>query len=128
PDELPRIRVRFVRYLHEQLGFEALALEGSLAQSWIAMEHLYRTKDVDDAQAIAWFPLWHTAAMRELMAYVAETQATPHPLYLTSFDEEIGASAAHEGDEGVVIALFEALRAYAPPPREPDRVGLGGNG
>src|SRR5262249_1690950 len=43
---------------------------------------------------------------------------------LTSFDEEIGASAAHEGDEGVVTALVEALRAYAPPPREPDRVGL----
>jgi erythromycin esterase len=119
-DELPRIRVRFVRYLHEELGFDTLALEGSLTQAWIAQEHLDHTRDVDDAQRVAWFMLWRTPAMRELMAYVAETMTTPHPLYLTSFDVQIGASAEYQGDDGVVVALFDALRAYAPPPRDPE--------
>src|SRR5262249_2097054 len=104
---------------HEQLGFDTLALEGSLTQAWIAQEHLDRTHDVDDAQRIAWFTLWRTPAMRELMAYVAETMTTPHPLYLASFDVQIGASAEYQGDDGVVVALFDALRAYAPPPHDP---------
>ena len=115
-DELPRVRTRFVRYLHEQLGFDTIALEGSLVQAWLAEDELAHAGDVERAQAIAWFPLWHTPAMRELMAYVASTRATSHPLYLASFNEEIGASAAYEGDEGVVTALFGALRGYAPPP------------
>jgi len=115
-DELPRVRARFVRYLHEQLGFDTIALEGSLVQAWLAEDQLARTGDVSTAQTIAWFPLWHTPAMRELMDYIASTRATAHPLYLTSFDAEIGASAAYEGDEGVVTALFAALRGYAPPP------------
>ena len=113
-EEIPQVRVRFVRYLHEQLGFDTLALEGSLAQAWIAEEHLARTGDVTGAQQIAWFPLWRTPAMRELMAYVAETRSTAHSLYLTSFDEEIGASAAYDGDDGVVTALVDLLREYAP--------------
>ena len=114
--ELPRMRTRFVRYLHEQLGFDTIALEGSLVQAWLAEEELARTGDVSRAQAIALFTLWNTPAMRELIAYVASTRATPHPLYLTSFDEEIGASAAYDGVDGVVTALFDALRAYAPAP------------
>jgi erythromycin esterase-like protein len=121
--ELPRVRLRFVQYLHEQLGFDTLALEGSLTQSWLAQDQLYHSTDpqrVDRAQRVAWFGLWDTPAMREVMAYVDATRATPSPLYLTSFDVQVGMSAAYAGEPRIVGDLLDALRAYAPPPH-PDR-------
>jgi hypothetical protein len=114
-----RARLRVVQYLHEELGFDTLALEGSLTQTWLAQEHLYRSTDparVARAQEIAWFMLWRTPAMREVMAYVDATRTTPHPLYLTSFDIQVGTSAANQGGPGIVTDLFAALRAYGPPP------------
>jgi erythromycin esterase len=129
--EFPRARLRVVQYLHEQLGFDTLALEGSLTQTWLAQEQLYRSTDpqrITRAQEIAWFVLWRTPAMREVMAYVDSTKSTPHPLYLTSFDVQVGMSAAYRGQPGIVTDLVEALRVYGPPPdfvREPElRRGL----
>jgi erythromycin esterase len=119
--EFPRVRVRLIKYLHEHSGFDVLALEGSLTQTWLAQEHLYRSPDppavkVARAQEMAWFKLWDTEPMRELMAYVSETQSTPHPLYLTSFDIQVGTSAVFGEGEDVIMALFDALRGYGPPP------------
>src|SRR5262245_21474053 len=89
--EIPRARLQVVRYLHEQMGFDVLAWEGSLTQSWLAQEYLYRSSDpvdrrIDNAQQMAWFKLWNTAEMRQLMAYVEQSRTTSRPLYLTSFD------------------------------------------
>ena len=119
--ELPRIRLQVIRYLHEQLGFDTLALEGSLTQAWLAQEYFYRSHDpidtkIDRAREMAWFRLWRTQPMRELMAYVEATQHTPHPLYLTSFDVEIGQSSAFGNGEDIVPVLFTALEAFGPPP------------
>ncbi|HEY3808081.1 MAG TPA: erythromycin esterase family protein [Kofleriaceae bacterium] len=129
--EFPRARLRAVQYLHEQRGFDVLALEGSLVQSWLAEEQLLHSTDsraVDRAQSIAWFMLWRTPAMREVMAYVDATRSTPRPLYLTSFDVEIGQSAEYQGEARIVTDLIAALRSYGPPPdpeREPElRRGL----
>ncbi len=63
--EFPRIRLRLIEYLHEQLGFDTLALEGSLTQTWLAQEWLYRSQDppstkIARAQEMAWFRLWRT--------------------------------------------------------------------
>jgi erythromycin esterase len=124
-DEFPRARLRVIQYLHEQLGFDTLALEGSLTQSWLAQEHLDRStapQRIARAQELAWFVLWQTAAMRKVMAYVDATRSTPRPLYLTSFDVQVGMSAAYQGEPRIVNDLLDALRVYGPPPdpaREP---------
>jgi erythromycin esterase-like protein len=67
--EFPLARVRFVQFLHERLGFDVLALEGSGTQAWLAQEYLYRTPpEVADrinlAQQMAWFKLWNTVLPR----------------------------------------------------------------
>ena len=97
-DEFPRAQLRLVQHLHESMGFDVLALEGSVVNAWLAMERLYGapndTAAVAAAQEIAWFPLWDTSAMREVMRYVAATQRTASPLYLASFDMQAGQSRA----------------------------------
>lgn len=40
-----RVDRRIVQYLHETLGFDVLALEGSLTQAWLAQEYLYRSSE-----------------------------------------------------------------------------------
>lgn len=120
-DELPRARLPLVRYLHEELGFDVIAFEGSLIESWLAQDHLYRSSDqlrsrATRAQELAWFGLWQTEAMRLVMEYVAETQGTSSPLYLTSFDIQPGGSRAFRGSGGAALqALFDAVRSYSAP-------------
>jgi erythromycin esterase len=118
-DELPRARLHLVRYLHEELGFDVIALEGSLVGSWLAQDHLYRSSEqlqakATRAQELAWFGLWQTEPMRLVMEYVAETQSTRSPLYLASFDIQPGSSRAFGGSEAAALqALFDAMRSYS---------------
>jgi erythromycin esterase-like protein len=110
-EEFPRARVRMVRFLHEELGSDVIALEGSAVNAWPAMEALYQSPHdsaaTRKAQEIAWFPLWDTDAMYELMAYIAQTQSTRDPLYLESFGMQAGASRG-TGDR-VFSQLFSAV-------------------
>ena len=122
-DEFPRVRLSLVRYLHEELGFDVLALEGSAVDSWIAQDHLYRSQDPipkksQEAQKLAWFGLWQTQAMGEVMKYVATTQTeSQRPLYLTSFDSQPGSSNAFLSDGLKSLSAFlEAVKVYVPPP------------
>jgi erythromycin esterase len=122
-NEFPRVRLQLIRYLHEQLGFDVLAFEGSWLQAWLAEDLLYRCKDsvdcVEDAQRLAWFPLWQTDAMRSVLDYVVATQRTAHPLYLASFDNQPGSDAKFQGSgEAALAALFAALEQY-PAKRDP---------
>lgn len=119
--ELPRARLALVKYLHEEMGFDVIAFEGSVLDAWLAQDHLYRTRStqtevVRQAQELAWFTLWQTEAMREVMAYIASTQAGKHPLYLASFDVQPGTSRAQRGSgPASLAAFFAAVQAYAPP-------------
>jgi erythromycin esterase len=120
-EEFPRVRLQLVRRLHERHGFDVLAFEGSALGAWLAQDHLYRSRDqpaaaARRAQELAWFGLWQTRPMLEVMDYVASTLDTPSPLYLASFDIQPGISRAFGGSAPRALdALFEALKAYAPP-------------
>ena len=119
-DEFPRVRLQLVRYLHEQMGFDVLSLEGSAVDSWVAQDFVYRSSEsagpkAKRAQELAWFGLWQTDAMRELMEYAIGTQATSRPLYLASFDVQPGNSRAFRGSgAGALDAFFQAVQSHAP--------------
>jgi erythromycin esterase len=115
--EFPRARLGMVRFLHERLGFDVLALEGSGTQAWLAQEYLYQTSPgiegrIARAQEMAWFKLWNTSEMRELLSYVDASQRTSRPLYLASFDVQTGASAEFALTPAVLTALFDRLESF----------------
>lgn len=117
--EFPLARLGIVRFLHERLGFDVLALEGSETQAWLAQEYLYRTPPGTDgrvvrAQQMAWFKLWNTAQMRELLGYVDASQRTSRPLYLASFDVQTGASAEFGLTPAVLTSLVDRLESFGP--------------
>jgi erythromycin esterase-like protein len=118
--EFPHARLALMRFLHEEMGFDVIAFEGSGMDAWLAQDYLYRTKDserdkVERAQRLAWFGLWQTPAMREILAYVAATEHTSRPLYLASFDIQPGTSSASGGSGAASLAaFFEAVQRYRP--------------
>jgi len=117
--EFPRARVRLIQYLHEEMGFDVLAFEGSLIDTWLAQEFIYRSKRNErdtaaQSMRIAFFGLWQTDPMREVLEYVVRTQSTPHPLYLSDFDIQPGMSRANRGAAASLGAFLEALRVYDP--------------
>ncbi len=128
-EEFPRVRLQLVQRLHERNGFDVLAFEGTAIGSWLAQEQLYRTEESVDARArraqqLAWFGLWQTEPMLDVMRYVASTVGTPTPLYLASFDIQPGIGRAFDGSGSRALsALFEAVGGYLPPadPSEPAR-------
>jgi erythromycin esterase len=79
--EYNRIKLEMIQYLHEQMGFNVLAIESDLAMNYFA--NAYRDQ-IDDTlilkQAVT--PVWHTQHHLELIAYLKA-----HPqLQLIGFD------------------------------------------
>jgi erythromycin esterase-like protein len=42
--EMPLVRLGVLRYLHEEKGFNVLALEGAMIDIWTAQENAYRSR------------------------------------------------------------------------------------
>ncbi len=116
--EMPRVRLQIVRYLHEQMGFNVIAFEGSLMDAWTAQEHAYRDASPLKERAATmkremFFGLWQTAPMQDVLEYALSTQSTAHPLYVTSFDLQSGTARAYGGSTAQSLgAFFAALAPY----------------
>ena len=81
-------KVRLIRYLHEELGYDLLAFESSL----FACDRAGREAATSSAEQLmrgCIFGVWHTEEVLALFEYVRETQRTPRPLVLTGFDVQI---------------------------------------
>jgi erythromycin esterase-like protein len=118
--EMPKVRLEILRRLHQQHGFQVLAFEGSLMDSWTAQEHAYSSRAPLSERARkfareAWFGLWQTEEMEEVAAYALSTQTGPKPLYLTSFDIQPGQAFAYRGSaDRALEAFLVALRTASP--------------
>ncbi len=116
--EMPLVRQRIVRYLHEQKGFNVLALEGSLMDAWTAQEHVYANGNPGAAAAQlftreALFGLWQTEPMEAVVAEALKPASGAPPIYLTSFDIQPGMARAYGGSSeqslGAFLAAVSAL-------------------
>jgi erythromycin esterase len=92
--EFALVRIGIIKFLHEQMGFDVVAMEGSAVDFWISQDELLNSSvskaDVQTAQQRSFFGLWQSAEMRELLEYEASTLKTDHTLYLVSFDCQPG--------------------------------------
>ncbi|HUQ83279.1 MAG TPA: erythromycin esterase family protein [Gemmatimonadaceae bacterium] len=80
-------RVRLVRYLHEQLGFDVIAWEAGLREA-VAFDSLLGTAaPVGNITPIALYPWWAPSAeLRPMLEYVRRTHRTSRPLTFAGFD------------------------------------------
>ncbi len=82
------MKVRMIKYLHQELGFNVIAFESSL------MGCYQLNKEISDVPASTLtqsciFGVWHTEEVVELFDYMKQTQATDRPLKLIGFDTQL---------------------------------------
>lgn len=121
--ELPGPRLEILRTLHEALDFDVVAFEGSPIDHWIAIDEALASEQPETqasaAQHTAWFGLWQTEAMREVLAYALSTLRGPRPLYPTSFDLQPGLGRAFvSGERELLSAFVDRVVRYLPAPPE----------
>lgn len=79
------LKTRLVKYLHEQLGYNVLAVEGALSDCSGAFMDIESLNDSTLMRA-CFYGTWNFEEALPLFSYVKSTQNTPNPLTLTGFD------------------------------------------
>ena len=98
-------KVRLIRFLHEEMGFNVLAFESGLYECEIANRDIQPGRDFHVAMGESIFGVWNTEEVAPLFAYLCRQAGTSHPLRLTGFDPQFSSSGA----EGLVADLMRFL-------------------
>jgi len=83
-------KVRLIRYLHEELGYDVMAFESSLFACDRAQKAMATLEPIDLMRACI-FGVWHASETLPLFEYIKQTQSTAHPLVLAGFDAQTSA-------------------------------------
>ena len=83
--EFNQVKVRLIKYLHEELDYSVVAFESRLFECYQANE-LARTLTADELMRSCVYSVWHTEEALPLFQYMLETRATDRPLLLAGFD------------------------------------------
>lgn len=113
--EYNSIKVRLIKFLHEEMGFDVIAFESSMLTCYLANQkaqssYLSRTAFME--QSIS--EVWRTEEALALFAYIKETHLTPQPLILAGFDLTRWHHPRHPPDSlfiGQVVASIDSSYA-----------------
>ncbi|MEP6881160.1 MAG: erythromycin esterase family protein, partial [Dokdonella sp.] len=105
--EFSAIKVRVIKYLHEQLGYNVIAFESSLAGCHIEDLSLDQRPPQPRAGIGCVFTIWNTADLNELARYVYSTRQTATPLRLAGFD--IQTSSARDSSDSMLTWISPVL-------------------
>src|SRR5688572_17431025 len=90
--EFNHAKVRLIKFLHQQMGFDVMAFESGLFECYQAN----RTAAVNAAAATmrgCIFGVWHTDEVVPLFEYIKSTWNTDRPLLLAGFDTQISSAS-----------------------------------
>jgi erythromycin esterase len=90
--EFSQAKVRLIKYLHEELGYDVIAFESSLFACWDADARAEPSGGAALLGRCA-FSVWHTAEVLPLFEYVASTKKTRRPLTLAGFDVQFSSAS-----------------------------------
>jgi erythromycin esterase len=90
--EFNTMKVRLIKFLHEQMGFDVIAFESSIFECFYANARAGALSSTDLIRNSI-FGVWHTQEVLPLFEYIKETQKTSRPLILAGFDVQISSYA-----------------------------------
>ncbi|WP_338845592.1 erythromycin esterase family protein [Massilia sp. W12] len=106
--EFNQIKVRMVKFMHQELGYNVLAFESSLIGCHLQDQEYLARRSVPPRQACV-FAVWATQELDELFRYIDSTQASSRPLRLAGFDWQ-ESSTPYDNAERVSNWLAPVLR------------------
>jgi len=80
------IKVRLVKFLHEEMGFDAIAFESGFFECYYTYLNLNNYSAEEALKNSIYSSVWGTEEVLELFNYIKQTQLTDHPLILSGFD------------------------------------------
>lgn len=83
--ETYQVKTDIVRYMHERHGFDVLAVEGGLAECWVAAQALASAPPRTSMSDCFW-GAWASEEAAAVFAYLRSRAATDRPLRLVGFD------------------------------------------
>ena len=90
-------KTRLIKYLHEQLGFDVLAVESGLYDVQKAWELLQMGEEPVSAIRRGMFGIWtRSEQVLPLMDYVGQRAKTARPLVMAGFDSQLTASSSRD--------------------------------
>ena len=88
-------KVRLIKFLHAEMGFDVIAWESGLFECWKA-DQLARSATARQTRSGCTFGVWSTEEVLELFEYIRETKDSPRPLILAGFDVQLTSSLARQ--------------------------------
>ena len=83
-------KVRLIKFLHENMGFDILAFESSFFACAKAQDQISAGENASDVAPMSIYPLWsQTAEVRPLFEYIEVSRKTNRPLILAGFDSRM---------------------------------------
>lgn len=82
--EFNKVKVRLIRFLHKEMGFNVIAFESCIFNCYYADKY-YNSNAVDLIRHSI-YGVWHTEEVLELFEYINETRDSANPLILAGFD------------------------------------------
>lgn len=89
--EFNQAKVRIIKYLHQELGYNVLAFESSLTGCHIINRDI-ATQTATTTMKGCIYSIWHTSALLDLFEYIVASQGTDTPLKLAGFDNQFSGS------------------------------------
>ena len=91
--EMNQSKVRIIKYLHEEMGYDVIAFESGFAEANAVYQNIDNLT-AEQAMKKAVFGVWHTEDVEELFQYIKEQKEKGTPLILTGFDIQVPGNAA----------------------------------
>lgn len=109
-------KIKLIKYLHQEMGFEILAFESSIYDCNKAWSMIQNGHDVKDAIAKGIFDIWSVLEeLNPLYQYFEKSLTFEKPLMLAGFDSQINAKLASDyfaKDLTSYLATFENASLY----------------
>src|SRR6056297_251382 len=122
--ETYQVKTDIVRHMHELHGFDILAIEGGLAECWVAAQTLAAASPADSMADCLW-GAWASEEAEALFAYLRSRAATDRPLRLVGVDNSPTSRAfsrwlATRPDlpDALLSAELDFLRVFQPGERD----------
>jgi erythromycin esterase len=111
--EFNHAKVRLIKFLHEQMGFDVMAFESGIYECFSADQTAAANPALVTMRNCI-FGVWHTNEVVPLFDYIKSTHATARPLRIAGFDTQISSrsgSALRPNFFRDVMAVVDAVRA-----------------
>lgn len=90
------VKVRLIKYLHEQCGFDVIAFESGLYDCFTANGKISAETPLMNMKRSI-FQVWHTEEVLALFEYLKAQSATGHPLIISGFDIQMSSTYSYFG-------------------------------